>query len=68
MVANQEGSISLRLLLSFLCVMPVLANAASVPSPEIIKDNSGLFQWILAIALLANGFFIKRTTDKVQEK
>ena len=48
----------------FICVLPVMAIGAETPTglPEGFMQ---VFQWALGLALLANGFFIKRALDKL---
>jgi len=56
---------TLRCIIMILAVLPALSLASSTPAPEVIKENEGLFQWVLGIALLGNGIFIGRTLKSI---
>jgi hypothetical protein len=47
-------------LILIISLLPTFCLATGTPTPEVIRDNSGLFQWILGIALLGNGLFMMR--------
>ena len=55
----------LNLVIIFCAMLPAICLAAGTPAPEVIKENSGLFQWVLGIALLGNGIFIMRTLNSL---
>jgi hypothetical protein len=43
-----------------IALLPTLCLATGVPTPALISNNAGLFQWVLGLALLGNGIFIMR--------
>lgn len=48
-----------------LCLLPVVALASGAPAPDVVRDNAGLFQWVLGLALVGNGIFILRTLKSI---
>ena len=50
----------LNCLIIIISLLPTLCLATGVPTPAVIADNAGMFQWILGIALLGNGLFMMR--------
>ena len=50
----------LNCIILVIMLLPTFCLATGVPTPAVIADNAGLFQWVLGLALLGNGFFIAR--------
>lgn len=61
----------LNVMVLVMALLPTLCLAAGVPTPDVIRNNEGFFQWILGLALLGNGLFMMRllnSHDKLWER
>jgi hypothetical protein len=47
-------------LFTLLSISPAIALSMDLPAPEIIVQHAGLFQWLIGLALVGQGFWISR--------
>jgi hypothetical protein len=55
-------------LVLLISLLPSLCLASGAPELQVLKDHTGLFQWVLGGALCLNGYFIVRTLNSIDRQ
>ena len=65
---NQRGIVKVRLILIIVCLVPFFAYASNGPPPDLVKENSALFAYLIGVGFLIISFLTHRIVTMMDKK